>query len=170
MAAVSDFGCPPGPRELPFGVLESTLRTFIDPRTLQQLFTATIFENVAHGLTGTPYEYDPDSPTSDLSATRALVQEALEKAQAWPFVSALPLGMDTKVSGAKVGVLSGGQRQRIAVARALVRKPKILVLDEGTSALDAEIERRLMDKIHLEQQERGMTTMCAHVHPSSDPI
>ncbi|KAG8915864.1 hypothetical protein FRC00_010755 [Tulasnella sp. 408] len=124
-----------------------------------QLFTATIFENVTHGLTGTPYEYDPDAPEADLSATRALVQEALEKAQAWSFVSSLPLGMDTKVSGAKVGVLSGGQRQRIAVARALVRKPKILVLDEGTSALDAEIERRLMDEIHAEQQARGMTTI-----------
>lgn len=87
------------------------------------------------------------------------MQEALEKAQAWSFVSSLPLGMDTKVSGAKVGVLSGGQRQRIAVARALIRKPKILVLDEGTSALDAEVERLVMDAIHLEQQARGMTTM-----------
>ncbi|KAG8983393.1 hypothetical protein FRB90_006065 [Tulasnella sp. 427] len=124
-----------------------------------QLFTATIFENVAHGLTGTPSEYDPDSSNSDLTTTRALVQEALEKAQAWSFVSSLPLGMDTKISGAKVGVLSGGQRQRIAVARALIRKPKILVLDEGTSALDAEIERCLMDEIHAEQKARGMTTM-----------
>ncbi|CAE6441720.1 unnamed protein product [Rhizoctonia solani] len=128
-----------------------------------QLFTASIFENVAYGLSGTPHELSPDPSESQLQNARARVEWALKQAQAWDFVCNLPEGMDTRVSGARTGVLSGGQRQRIAAARALVRRPRILLLDEGTSALDSETEQRLMMAIHKEQEETGMTTiLIAH--------
>ncbi|CUA75232.1 phosphate-transporting ATPase [Rhizoctonia solani] len=128
-----------------------------------QLFTASIFENVAYGLSGTPHELSPDPSESQLQDARTRVEWALKQAQAWDFVCNLPEGMDTRVSGARTGVLSGGQRQRIAAARALVRRPRILLLDEGTSALDSETEQRLMVAIHKEQEETGMTTiLIAH--------
>lgn len=81
------------------------------------LSTGTVLDNVAVGLTGTPLERDIDGSNDDV--VRGLCQDALEKAQAWDFVSRLPDGIDSVVSGARTGVLSGGQRQRIAVARAL---------------------------------------------------
>ena len=70
------------------------------------------------------------------------VKKALEMSEAWEFVSGLPQGLETVVgeSGAK---LSGGQRQRIALARALVRSPSLLVLDEVTTALDPETEKAI---------------------------
>ncbi|CCO35093.1 ATP-binding cassette, subfamily B (MDR/TAP),member 1 [Rhizoctonia solani AG-1 IB] len=132
-----------------------------------QLFTASIFENVAYGLSGTPWEL----PTSELEPNyqerladaKIRVEYALKQAQAWDFVCKLPEGMDTRIKGGRTGVLSGGQRQRIAAARALIRKPRILLLDEGTSALDAETEQRLMAAIHEEQAQSGMTTiLIAH--------
>ncbi|CAE6340515.1 unnamed protein product, partial [Rhizoctonia solani] len=128
-----------------------------------QLFTATIFDNVAYGLSGTPWEL-PTSETEPgyserMADVRSRVEQALKQAQAWDFVCKLPSGMDTRIKGGSTGVLSGGQRQRIAAARALVRKPRILLLDEGTSALDAETEQRLMAAIHEEQVHSGMTTM-----------
>ncbi|CAE6489817.1 unnamed protein product, partial [Rhizoctonia solani] len=128
-----------------------------------QLFTASIFENVAYGLTGTPHELPSDPSDIQLQDARNRVVWALKQAQAWDFVCNLPEGMDTRVSGARTGVLSGGQRQRIAAARALVRRPRILLLDEGTSALDSETEQKLMQAIHKEQEETGMTTiLIAH--------
>ncbi|CED83556.1 Multidrug/pheromone exporter, ABC superfamily [Phaffia rhodozyma] len=125
------------------------------------LFAGSILDNVAVGLSGTPDEYDTDK-TND-QKVRELCTRALKTAQAWDFISRLPEGLDTVVNGMKTGLLSGGQRQRLAVARALVRRPKLLIMDEATSALDSETERRLQTELMEEQAQTGMTViLIAH--------
>lgn len=91
------------------------------------LFDDTVRGNVALGL-----------PVGDED-----VWAALRLAQADGFVSALPSGLDTKV-GERGTTLSGGQRQRLALARALVRRPRLLILDDATSSVDPQVEARIL--------------------------
>ncbi|KAG2413505.1 multidrug resistance protein [Aspergillus terreus] len=113
-----------------------------------KLFAATIFENIKFGLVGSEYENETEAQIAKR------VEEAARMANAHDFIMALPNGYDTSVGGFS---LSGGQRQRIAIARAIVKNPKILLLDEATSALDAKSERIV--QAALDQASRGRTTI-----------
>jgi len=109
------------------------------------LFSGTILENITL--------YRPNY-------TMEQVVEVAKLAEAHPFIQALPLGYNTKV-GERGSNLSGGQRQRIAIARALLGSPNILILDEATSSLDTESERRFQQ--NLAQISRDRTTfIIAH--------
>jgi ABC-type multidrug transport system fused ATPase/permease subunit len=112
------------------------------------LFSTTIADNIAYARGGAD-SVDPE-----------LIEQAARRAQAHEFIMALPDGYDTRV-GERGLTLSGGQRQRVAIARALLADPRILVLDDATSAVDASTEQRIKDA--LREVMAGRTTfVIAH--------
>ena len=109
------------------------------------LFSATVAENIAYGR--------PD-------ATQEEIARAAERAQAAGFIAELPNGYETRI-GERGLTLSGGQRQRVAIARALLSDPRILVLDDATSSVDASTEQAIKDA--LREVMAGRTTfVIAH--------
>lgn len=110
------------------------------------LFNRTVRENIAYGL----------DKTDGTPVTDEQIVEAAKAANAHEFIAELPQGYDTPV-GERGGSLSGGQRQRVAIARSLVRRPRVLLLDEATSALDAQSERVVQDA--LDDAQMGRTTI-----------
>jgi len=129
-------------RDLPLDELRSRIAIVFQDTFL---FATTVRENIAFGREG---------------ATEEEIIAAAKAANAWEFIQQLPDGLDTLV-GERGVRFSEGQKQRLAIARALLRKPLILILDEPTSALDARSEHLLQEA--LENLMRGCTAfVIAH--------
>jgi ATP-binding cassette subfamily B protein len=127
-----------------FNVTELRKNIAVVPQEVM-LFGGTIMENIQYGKAG---------------ASETEIREAARKANALQFIDSFPEGLQTVV-GERGVKLSGGQRQRIAIARAILKDPAILVLDEATSSLDAESERLVQEALDKLMQNRT-TIIIAH--------
>lgn len=114
------------------------------------IFNDTIYNNVEYGLIGSQWEND------DAESKKKLVEAACQEAFADEFIKRLPLGYETQVGDAGIK-LSGGQRQRLAIARSIIKRPKILILDEATSSIDVRGERLVQQA--LDKVSEGRTTI-----------
>jgi ATP-binding cassette, subfamily B, bacterial len=132
-------------RALPLGLLRARVGCAFEEATL---FSASVRENVSFGAPG---------------ATESQIEQALAAAQAG-FVHDLPWGLDTRI-GEQGMTLSGGQRQRIALARAILARPSVLVLDDPLSALDVHTEEKVSRA--LRQVLAGTTALIVAHRPST---
>ena len=132
-------------RAMPLGVLRARVGCAFEEATL---FSASVRENVSLGAPG---------------ATESEIEQALAAAQAG-FVHDLPWGLDTRI-GEQGMTLSGGQRQRIALARAILARPSVLVLDDPLSALDVHTEEKVSRA--LRQVLAGTTALVVAHRPST---
>ncbi|HEY9594492.1 MAG TPA: ABC transporter ATP-binding protein, partial [Spirochaetia bacterium] len=117
-------------RDISLSSLRSQVGTALQEAVL---FSGTVRDNIRYGRPG---------------ATEEEVRDAARAAQAHDFIAGLPQGYDTEVGQRGVN-LSGGQKQRIAIARALLVRPRILVLDDSTSAVDVETEARIQEELRV---------------------
>jgi ATP-binding cassette, subfamily B (MDR/TAP), member 1 len=114
------------------------------------LFACSIRENIAYGCSNVT------------AATMEQIEAAAKAAQCYDFIQEFPNGFETQV-GDKGTFMSGGQKQRIAIARCLIKNPKILIFDEATSALDSENERMVQTAIDQLLETKGCTSIIIAV-------
>ncbi|TDC69755.1 ABC transporter ATP-binding protein [Actinomadura sp. GC306] len=146
-----------GPTGSGKSTLTSLLVRLVDPADGSVLLDGTDLRDVAQGGIADTAALVPQQAflfddtvrgnvTLGLDVPDERVWEALRLAQAEGFVAALPEGLGTRV-GERGATLSGGQRQRLALARALVRRPRLLVLDDATSSVDPQVEARILQNL-----------------------
>lgn len=116
------------------------------------LFSGTIMDNLKWG---------------DENATAEQVQAAAESAQAHNFVTSFTDGYETELGQGGVNV-SGGQKQRLCIARALLKKPKILILDDSTSAVDTATERRIREAFETELKDATKIIIAQRISSVKD--
>ncbi|KAL7666718.1 Alpha-factor-transporting ATPase [[Candida] zeylanoides] len=123
------------------------LRSFVAyvPQTAS-FFEGTIYDNLIYGLG--PHQVNA-----------ANIESALKKTYIFDFVNSLDLGLKTQIGEGTSAKMSGGQLQRLSIARALLRKPQILILDECTAALDVESARHIGNLIKTELNDGVLTTL-----------
>ncbi|WP_243060398.1 ABC transporter ATP-binding protein [Nocardioides sp. SR21] len=150
--------------------LTSLMTRLIDPDEGRVLLDGTDLRDLAHGelariaavVPQTAFLFDDTvrgNVTLGADVSDEDVWAALRAAQADGFVAALPDGLDTKL-GERGTSLSGGQRQRISLARALVRDPRLLILDDATSAVDPEVEARILEALRTGSHDTTLVVVA----------
>ncbi|CAG8568513.1 1357_t:CDS:2 [Racocetra fulgida] len=133
------------------------------------LFKATIAENVSYGLVSSIYENLSDNEK------REMIENACKMANAHDFIMNFPDKYETMV-GERGALLSGGQKQRIAIARAIIKDPKILLLDEATSALDTQsfysklVEIQQIQSLESLEAEENLNRLNSFITPLKDDV